>query len=758
MDTEVDYKSYGTKVPNEFDERGYTTAELEAFDWTGAGLCEDSKDFGKEWCAENLGDDWQTNFPFLRGNVIGRGTRTGDWEVEIAGDKTTRKLKFVYSHLAKDSKHRPLRKESTVSAPLTTSAVASSASGSGSSQPEKASRGKRKAYTPPPEGQVHSESESEEELISSDEDWPAVDTNVLVGTRLIRPQAKFLPNEADEDEAPGLKTKFVLGKIPKRSRDAFKDPKLIEDWQLKYGEMHAAEVWHDVVKDVIAVILRCTDLRLLECGEVGTSEKELLKFYSLKMGMSLLKLPSELLFWSGKRVGALQYPNFSVYMEYRRYCTIKRHLCFTDKEEPPVDVTGKVTSITWKVDECVEALQATLARIHPQVYGKVVVDEGMIKAMMRMIPRGLGRGMPNKPIRRGIKLWILGDCKTGCPVGFYIDKGDLNSKNCKELAWGVYGEVVLRFARELTQQDVIFFVDRLFPSPALARKLLIMGHGMTAMWNHNRGASLEDSMIIPSKKPTIKNPKGTVVAFHCEDKLLQAWSVMDTGRYFMLDTENGGETTEISRRQKGSSDLFLYDGPLANKNYQMDMGAVDAIDQQRANKSGFGAITMQGRARKWTHRMVDGLFDIASVFSHAVVERISELYLPPRKKMTYSEHVGMVHEGLLNPCFLSRASAAAATRHAAAAEADRLALDPMHPCGNVGTAKGPKRTCAYCRRDSKKYLTVRRVCQQCDPIVYLHPGACHHKYHIKVTSGEWQPEKAITPRSSPEAKRTRTGH
>ena len=95
---------------------------------------------------------------------------------------------------------------------------------------------------------------------------------------------------------------------------------------------------------------------------------------------------------------------------------------------------------------------------------EVAVDEAMIKFQGRS---SMKQYMPLKPVKRGIKVWVLADSNNGyfCKFRVYTGKGDCdNDKTLGE-------SVVLNLTSELKDKHHHIYFDNFFTSPNLLLKL-----------------------------------------------------------------------------------------------------------------------------------------------------------------------------------------------------------------------------------------------------------------------------------------------
>ena len=111
--------------------------------------------------------------------------------------------------------------------------------------------------------------------------------------------------------------------------------------------------------------------------------------------------------------------------------------------------------------------------------------------------------LPLKPIKRGIKVWVLADSHNGYFYNFevYVGKGGGGSDKQAELGLG--GSVVYYLTRPLVSKNHHIFVDSFFSSTALFTSLLQDCIYACGTFRHNRKdfpSDLKDKKTVNLKK------------------------------------------------------------------------------------------------------------------------------------------------------------------------------------------------------------------------------------------------------------------
>ena len=99
-----------------------------------------------------------------------------------------------------------------------------------------------------------------------------------------------------------------------------------------------------------------------------------------------------------------------------------------------------------------------------QPSANVAVDERMVKSKHRS---GMRQYMPLKPVKFGLKLWVLADSLNGYIYDFdiYTGKGEPLHEQ------GLGYTVVMKLASPLLEQDYNFYFDNFYTSPAIINDL-----------------------------------------------------------------------------------------------------------------------------------------------------------------------------------------------------------------------------------------------------------------------------------------------
>jgi hypothetical protein len=163
-----------------------------------------------------------------------------------------------------------------------------------------------------------------------------------------------------------------------------------------------------------AMLKKHSSIDIYETWTKITSD-EVKAYMGLCLLMSINHLPSLSDYWS--KDPCLRYAPVADRMSRDRFRDITRYLHFVNNDtlpqngQPGYDKIGKVRPI-------IEELQHRFQEVY-QPNREVAVDEAMIKFQGRSTMK---QYMPLKPIKRGIKVWMLGDSINGFICRFKVSK------------------------------------------------------------------------------------------------------------------------------------------------------------------------------------------------------------------------------------------------------------------------------------------------------------------------------------------------
>ena len=197
--------------------------------------------------------------------------------------------------------------------------------------------------------------------------------------------------------------------------------------------------------DILQHIVNETNRYALKCmGEalynnwVEITVEELEAFFGIMILMGLVRLPSIRDYW--RRDPTYYYQPIASTFSRDRFFELSRFLHFVDNSQlaprntPEYNKLGKVQTMIDLLSHQFE----TMFNLNKEV----AVDEAMIKFKGRST---LKQYLPKKPVKRGIKAWVLADSRTGYVSRLEIYKGKSGNSSDK----GLGSTVVKRLCQNL---------------------------------------------------------------------------------------------------------------------------------------------------------------------------------------------------------------------------------------------------------------------------------------------------------------------
>ena len=190
--------------------------------------------------------------------------------------------------------------------------------------------------------------------------------------------------------------------------------------------------------------------------------------------------------------------------------------------------------------------------------------------------------VPKKPVKRGFKVWVRADARSG-----YVSEIDVyTGKVPEEREYGLGGNVVKRLTRHITGHHHAVYCDNFFTSANLFKDLLQDKIYACGTYNHTCKCYPRD--LKPTAKSGLKK-RGEYRYRQQGNLLVSLWQ--DTKTVSVLSTNQSPSEVSVQRRQKDGSRTQL-PCPLSIKIYNLFMGGVDKNDQLR------GYYSVRTKSRK----------------------------------------------------------------------------------------------------------------------------------------------------------------
>ncbi|VDH93637.1 Hypothetical predicted protein [Mytilus galloprovincialis] len=190
------------------------------------------------------------------------------------------------------------------------------------------------------------------------------------------------------------------------------------------------------------------------------TEQEMEKFIGILIYMSFMKLSSVDRYWS--RDALYRFNPVPSCMSCVRFKAILSFLQITPL--PDVNKDNKLT----RVEPIIEHVR-NISRELFQPYEKIAVDERIVKSKHKW--SGIRQFMKDKPVKFGIKLWVLADTITGYTCDFYVYLGKKRTQ-ITDLSKGLAYSVVMNLMPNYCNQGYRLFIDSFYTTLNLINDLL----------------------------------------------------------------------------------------------------------------------------------------------------------------------------------------------------------------------------------------------------------------------------------------------
>lgn len=360
---------------------------------------------------------------------------------------------------------------------------------------------------------------------------------------------------------------------------------------------------------------------------------------------------------------------------------------------------------------------------------KVSVDESTVGFKGRVLFKVYNK---DKPIKWGIKVFVLSDSKSGyiCAMEPYFGKSTTDRMERQDL--GSTSRVVIHLVNKLKQsygevEGFHVFTDRFYTNLDLAKALNEMKVHLTGTIMLNRKGLPEEirptrkSSKISKKrrepaeppKPKLKLKKGQMKTFR-DDKIncsVTLWK--DTNLVSMLSTLYADNTTNTITRVKKGGAVESVIKPTVVCKYNQYMGGVDIADQY------ISSYAFSRKSLKWWRKVFFWLLETAVVNAFILFKikhKKPKLRQRQFRKVLVKELVGDVRNTNKRG------------RPSNFDEDDRLNGKLHLPYPLDG---GKSKDCAVCsdRRAGKDRKRTKFYCKTCSTNPGLHMGQCFEKYH-----------------------------
>ena len=295
------------------------------------------------------------------------------------------------------------------------------------------------------------------------------------------------------------------------------------------------------------------------------TEEELWAYLGFSILMAVNHLPSIADYWKLDEV--YHYAPIASRISRDHFLDISRFLHFVDnstlllRTDPNFDQLQKVRPV---IDAVKKACRTVF-----DPSKDILVDEAMIAFKGRS---SIKQYMPQKPVKRGLKVWVMADSKTGFVSQFNVytgKKGDTSEK-------GLGGNVVRELVNDLLGQHRCVYMDNFFSSVPLYLELL--SHDTYACGTIRANRKFFPDDLKPALKLGYSN-RGEFVFRQDGNLVTTVWE--NTKAVSMLSTNwDPQEVVKVSRKKKDGTIIDI-DCPKVVQMYNQKMGGVDRGDRYR---------------------------------------------------------------------------------------------------------------------------------------------------------------------------------
>ena len=419
---------------------------------------------------------------------------------------------------------------------------------------------------------------------------------------------------------------------------------------------------------------------------------EIRAFVGLCFAMGVLRLPSRNDYW--RRSNWLLKTNFGRVMARDKFNLIWRYLHLANNDAPGAE-GDKLVKIRWFVDFLNEQFQSVYVP-----YGTYTVDESMIQFKGRL---GFRQYLPAKPIKWGIKVWVLAESDTGYLSKFQVYTGRAPGGQERGLTHRVVTDLVDHLYGQYTQ---VYF-DNFYTSTDLLTYLHVRQVYACGTVRSNR-----------KNLPTALLPKNVRLEKH-QYKVAQkdelsfvVWQ--DTKPVCVLSNFHDPTAVgAVSRRVRVGGASQQVAVPAAVADYQKYMKGVDLMDQM------VGYYIIHHRSKKWWRRIFHYLM-MASAHNAYVVARDTNPEMVESEWPNFQDFLEEIILWLVGD-IRSRRDPAANPR-------------PVPGAGRHDIVKmyERKRTCIECSLGAaagERRGTTKHGCRQCQQPVHLE-CVCTHFHRL----------------------------
>lgn len=425
---------------------------------------------------------------------------------------------------------------------------------------------------------------------------------------------------------------------------------------------------------------------------------EMRAFLGINILMGINQLPSLDLYWSSERL--FGNAGVSGIMTCNRFRKILQYFHTADRASEPQRGDPGYDRL-YKVRPVMDVISDTFSQ-HYTVSREVSLDEAMIAFTGRLSFR---QYMPAKPIKRGVKVWVLSDARNGFMSRFDIYLGRQNNTTEHGLGYNV----ITRLTDHLHGTFRFLFFDNFFTGVKLLEDLLASGLYACGTVRSGRKGFPADL-----KKPAGVKNRGDFRVLQKGTTNLTASVWKDKKLVYHLSTLSDARQVLPAQRRSGPNVIQLQQ-PHSVSSYNKFMGGVDLHDQLRMKYN-------VGRNGKKAWRYIFWFLLNAAIVNSFILYQAASRRTVKKKRFAHLDfRMELVKELIGGYSKRKRSQQPEMTNMPL--NFDRANMDAHISIRLAGKTK----TCKYHTRVLHKRRETVYGCPVCN--VHLCQEGCHARYH-----------------------------
>ena len=274
---------------------------------------------------------------------------------------------------------------------------------------------------------------------------------------------------------------------------------------------------------------------------------ELKVYYGLAIMKDIIKLDRDAHYWHQGGKHFLLYTRFGNVMSRDRFFQIRRYLYFVDPRDP-VNAADKLHKIRYILNSVCQNFQDEYVP-----HEHVTVDEAMVPFKGRL---GFKQFMKNKPVKSGIKLWVLADSVTAYCYNLEVYTGK-HEQQINRLM-GLSAWVVIGLTKPIHNFGHIIYTNNFYTLPILVKYLASRKTYLCGTMHPNHLGYPAD--MVKTNTEARRLPRGSSDWRQCEDSSMLATAWNDKRMVYYLSTAHAPHEEEpqsVAQRQRDGTEVEL---------------------------------------------------------------------------------------------------------------------------------------------------------------------------------------------------------